>query len=141
MMSKTHELKIEDEYLTALLDGSKTFEVRFNDRDYQIGDVLRFAGVHEFTVTYMLTHEQFFKGLAPGFVVLGVQRTVAQDEAQFCGRITRTIPPAGIYRGCSCCLAALTMQQKHQQERRYDEYQFVSTIRDMFYGGNYEVFE
>lgn len=37
---RVHKLKIEQPYLDALLSGDKTFEVRFNDRGYQKGDVL-----------------------------------------------------------------------------------------------------
>ncbi|MCF3107296.1 DUF3850 domain-containing protein [Niabella sp. CC-SYL272] len=35
-----HELKTHPKYFSALLAGSKTFEVRKNDRDYKIGDEL-----------------------------------------------------------------------------------------------------
>jgi ASC-1-like (ASCH) protein len=37
-----HSLKIEPQYLQNLLDGKKRFEVRINDRDYQVGDELEF---------------------------------------------------------------------------------------------------
>ena len=36
-----HLLKIHPVFFAAVCDGSKTFEVRVDDRDYQIGDVLR----------------------------------------------------------------------------------------------------
>ena len=35
-----HVLKVDAPYFDALLDGSKTFEVRKNDRGYQAGDTL-----------------------------------------------------------------------------------------------------
>lgn len=35
-----HELKIEKDYFGSVLAGLKTFEIRFNDRNYQVGDVL-----------------------------------------------------------------------------------------------------
>jgi hypothetical protein len=36
-----HFLKVQPPYMDALLDGTKTFEVRKNDRGYQKGDTLR----------------------------------------------------------------------------------------------------
>ncbi|KLV06899.1 DUF3850 domain-containing protein [Photobacterium ganghwense] len=38
---KLHDLKIKTEYLTAILDGDKTFEIRKNDRDFKVGDRVR----------------------------------------------------------------------------------------------------
>lgn len=36
-----HELKIDPEFFTLAFKGEKTFELRKNDRDYQIGDRLK----------------------------------------------------------------------------------------------------
>ncbi|MGF1726377.1 DUF3850 domain-containing protein [Photobacterium nomapromontoriensis] len=33
-----HDLKIKTEYLKAIIDGDKTFEIRKNDRDFKVGD-------------------------------------------------------------------------------------------------------
>lgn len=35
-----HELKIESKYFTDILKGIKKFEIRKNDRNYQVGDYL-----------------------------------------------------------------------------------------------------
>lgn len=35
-----HELKCKSCFFTAIKDGAKTFEIRKNDRDYQVGDFL-----------------------------------------------------------------------------------------------------
>ena len=72
-----HELKIEPHYLEALISGDKTFEVRFNDRGYQKGDVLQFHGYNakeewttfETEVTYV--HSDL--GMAPNYVVLAIK--------------------------------------------------------------------
>ena len=37
-----HELKIKHEYLVDVTTGRKTFELRKNDRNYQVGDLIRF---------------------------------------------------------------------------------------------------
>lgn len=38
---KVHHLKIEQQYFVDVINRLKTFEIRKNDRNYQIGDVLR----------------------------------------------------------------------------------------------------
>lgn len=35
-----HNLKIEEPYLQAIIDGKKNFEIRNNDRGYQSGDTV-----------------------------------------------------------------------------------------------------
>ena len=36
-------LKITEPFADAVLDGRKTFEVRYNDRFFQVGDLIRFT--------------------------------------------------------------------------------------------------
>ena len=73
-----HELKLETDYFGAVLAGFKTFEIRFNDRNYQIGDVLvlkewewfneSFTGrVIEKKVTYLTNYAQ-----KDGYVVMSI---------------------------------------------------------------------
>lgn len=38
--STTHDIKILSEYFSKVIDGSKTFEIRKNDRNYKVGDRL-----------------------------------------------------------------------------------------------------
>ena len=76
----THDLKTLPEYFAAVESGVKNFEVRRNDRNYQVGDKLElynsvsenFYGAEfvERWVTYVLPGGQF--GIEPGFVVMGL---------------------------------------------------------------------
>ena len=38
----THRLKIQEQYADAVLNGTKTFEIRKNDRGYVVGDKIVF---------------------------------------------------------------------------------------------------
>lgn len=93
-----HVLKVAPEYWPAVIDGSKTFEVRRNDRAYQKGDVLVLYPTHsdlgrEYckpdcndryctkppserrTVTFVYSGDPRFGGhggMQPGHVVLGM---------------------------------------------------------------------
>lgn len=82
-MSKTHELKTLWPFWEAVADGTKTFELRKNDRDFQTGDRLRLVRtvpgtpdiekqVIEKTVTYVLSGW----GLKNGFVALGLSSDI-----------------------------------------------------------------
>lgn len=44
---KLHELKIKHEYLVEVTMGRKTFELRKNDRDYQVGDLIHFIDINQ----------------------------------------------------------------------------------------------
>ena len=49
-LKMTHRIKILPEYFNKVIDGSKTFEIRKNDRNYQVGDVLLMT---EFMMSHM----------------------------------------------------------------------------------------
>lgn len=77
---RIHELKTWTSYYAAVESGKKTFEVRLNDRDFRVGDVLRlrewsvesgdYTGRECWrTVTYVLTASEFCK---EGFAILGI---------------------------------------------------------------------
>lgn|GEM_PF-1003735 len=79
-----HELKILPEYFSAVAKGLKTFEIRKNDRDYQVGDLLdlkewngeRFTGYSALMqVTYITDYAQ-----VDDYVVLGIQKARSQSE-------------------------------------------------------------
>lgn len=79
MSRQHHYLKILPEYYIAVEKGVKTFEIRFNDRNYKVGDILHlqeFCG-GEYTsreltkeVCYMIDNPEYCK---EGFVVLGIK--------------------------------------------------------------------
>lgn len=71
-----HDLKIMSEYYKSVVSGEKRFEIRKNDRAYQLGDVLRlqeykngeYTGfVYEAEITYITDYAQ-----REGYVVLGL---------------------------------------------------------------------
>ena len=75
-----HHLKCHVQYFDAIARGEKNFEVRRNDRDFQLGDVLilhrydprqgyRFVELRR-RVTYVLPGGQF--GIEPDYVVLAL---------------------------------------------------------------------
>lgn len=83
---RTHDLKTLPSYYAAIIDGSKTFEVRENDRDFAVGDKLILSefepsdslGGGIFTdrethclVTYVMHGGRF--GIAPNTVVMGIK--------------------------------------------------------------------
>lgn len=58
-----HELKIQDYYLQNIIDGKKTFEIRYNDRDYQVGDTVKLSGSNDMPsvlakIGYVTTFQQ-----------------------------------------------------------------------------------
>ncbi|HDZ5415947.1 TPA: DUF3850 domain-containing protein [Vibrio harveyi] len=58
---KVHQAKIKPEYLNAIIDGKKTFEIRKNDSDYRVGDWVRLSDGARFIVvriTYLTDFEQ-----------------------------------------------------------------------------------
>lgn len=79
-----HSLKTWPEYFQAIDSGLKTFEIRRDDREYNVGDLLNLrewdADKQEFTnsppllrrVTYIMRGFDF--GLRPGFVALGIEK-------------------------------------------------------------------
>jgi len=78
----THELKVAPEHYRDLADGKKNYEVRFNDRNFKVGDVLmlrefdngQYTGCANlmFNVVHVLRD---FPGLKEGWVALGLGPT------------------------------------------------------------------
>lgn len=77
---KMHELKTLPKFFGAQLKGIKKFEVRYNDRDYRVGDILvlqEYSPERGYTgkylhveITYILNDSDYCKD---NFVVLGTK--------------------------------------------------------------------
>ncbi len=76
---KIHDLKTDHIYFADVLREIKPFELRFNDRDYQVGDILRLCECIDKNptgrnvdreVTYLL---QNYPGLQDGYCILGTK--------------------------------------------------------------------
>lgn len=79
--TKNHELKVWPPYFHDLLTGAKTFEIRKDDRNFQVGDFLillewkpdeeRYTGNSAyFKITYKINEGLF--GLKKGYCCLGI---------------------------------------------------------------------
>ena len=84
---KWHELKILPQDFQSVWNGTKTFELRKDDRDYQRGDilVLREWDGEKYTgsaicvkVTYILQNAEKY-GLKDGYVIMGIRHLEAAD--------------------------------------------------------------
>ena len=93
---KTHQLKCWPKFFGSLMDGSKGFELRKNDRDFHVGDhlvlsewdpsLMLYSGkeVRKVILYVLRAEESLFPGLAPGYAILGlgdemVSRTVSGE--------------------------------------------------------------
>lgn len=78
-MTKIHELKIAPEYFKEVLSKEKTFEFRYNDRNYQVDDIIKLKEYDnsQYTgreisvqITYIL---QDFEGLQSNYAILSIK--------------------------------------------------------------------
>ena len=76
---KVHNLKIKPQYFKDVVSGDKTFEVRKNDRDFEVGDAIflgeyengRYTGITAYVkITYILDNPEYCK---EGYVILGIK--------------------------------------------------------------------
>ena len=85
----THKIKAWPDYFKAVVDGSKTFELRKNDRDFHVGDKLELQEYDPLAVSspytgkkqkvkikYIISgdDEGFRFGLQPGYVCMSIQK-------------------------------------------------------------------
>lgn len=77
-----HELKLDEKYCESVYWGVKMFEVRLNDRNFKVGDFVRFTAVNSdgipikhkindcyYQITYVLSD---FCGLAENYVAFSI---------------------------------------------------------------------
>lgn len=85
----THEIKLDYTFQDAVLSGEKNFEVRYNDRGYQKGDLVKFKlnnrkNVEEpidgklFEITYVLSGW----GIKEDYVVFGIKAHEPEQEGE-----------------------------------------------------------
>lgn len=94
-----HELKIDKKYFDAGIDVRKTFEVRKNDRNFQVGDFLAL--------------NEMFEGAYTGRSVLALVRYIL-DEPEYCkdGFVTMGIKLCGVtYLACCGPRIVLTREE------------------------------
>lgn len=80
---KTHDLKTWKPFFEAVISGEKTFEMRKDDRGFEVGDSLRLIEVDpdndlkptgrlaQYKITYILRGEQW--GILPEYAVLAIK--------------------------------------------------------------------
>ena len=69
----THLLKTDAAHFQAVWERRKTAEVRFNDRDYKVGDFLCLLDYNQRSITAEVTHIlQDDTYLQPGYVLLSL---------------------------------------------------------------------
>lgn len=77
---KVHELKTIPPFFQHVLDELKTFELRKNDRDFQMGEILLLREYHpvlkEYSGRFVYKHINYilkdFEGISDGYVILGI---------------------------------------------------------------------
>lgn len=82
---KGHKMKIDTEYWQEIVAGNKKSEVRFNDRDYQKGDIMslhetfrdgtqRLYTAGDSPVRLEITHIHSGLGMQRGYVVISFKK-------------------------------------------------------------------
>ncbi len=92
MSDRTHDLKVHPRFMDALLDGTKNFDVRRDDRFFAVGDTLRLVEWDGKRMSCVCDRDECFSrgrvalrrvsfilpggdyGIERGFVVLGLER-------------------------------------------------------------------
>ena len=84
--SNLHFIKLDEKYIDAVETGIKTFELRKNDRNYKVNDIIIFIDKNNkiifndafYRITYILKDVPKY-GLKRGFCILGIVKE-KEDE-------------------------------------------------------------
>ena len=113
--TKVHELKILPHFFWPVWRGSKTFEIRKDDRDYMPGDLLDlkewteeegYTGRHvRMKVSYKLSSEQSMGMLEDGCAILALSPLVFSRVCPYCGFpvLSRRVTGAMARYSCGHC--------------------------------------
>lgn len=81
---KVHKLKINEGFAEDVYNGRRNFDIRFNDRGYQAGDLIKYTVVdkHDYPCTdhllsmrtYQITYVLSGYGLKDNYVAFGIKR-------------------------------------------------------------------
>lgn len=79
---KIHRVKCFDRWFAEVTTGLMPFEIRRNDRNYEVGDLIELNETRDagytgraalFRITFVLTSEGFPDGIKDGYAVLGIE--------------------------------------------------------------------
>ncbi|MGF1747732.1 DUF3850 domain-containing protein [Vibrio cionasavignyae] len=117
---KLHSVKIKANYLNAIIDGKKNFEIRKNDRGYCVGDRVRMSDGKRYIIVrikYLTDYAQ-----ADDYVVFsfdwiqgGVEEIRKQDEAPHVG--ADSSPQAFVL--CQNCLKVMNFTVARHNEDEF----------------------
>ena len=77
-----HELKIKKDYFIEIRNRTKNFELRKNDRDYRVGDLIKFIVIDSFNIAYQANGLYYISyvlqncpeyGLQEGYCILAIK--------------------------------------------------------------------
>lgn len=57
---KLHNLKIHSVYAIEKIKGNKLFEIRFNDRDYHVGDEIIYSCPDSKSIDYIISKRRYY---------------------------------------------------------------------------------
>jgi len=85
-LPRVHDLKTVKPYFGLMQEGVKDFDIRFDDKDFLVGDTLNFQEYKYRDLTGECVQKRIkyilrkFKGLQKGYVVLGLENIEADRE-------------------------------------------------------------